>query len=278
MNGRVAVVTGGASGIGRAIGAELVSRGATVVLADVNAETAVLAAKQLTAAGPGTASAVALDVCDGAAVVQAYQRIREEHGRLDHAFNNAGIGVGGLAEELTLEHWDRTIDVNLRGVVHGVHAAYPIMLEQGFGHIVNTASLAGLVMPAIMTPYTATKHAVVGLSLALRAEGAARGVRVSALCPAFVDTPLLDNVNPGLPATSASGDTRARIRRVQRRIYPADLLARDVLAGMERNRALIIAPRQARVAAWLARHVPALAQAVNRREVAAYLRERPPVR
>lgn len=278
MNGRVAVVTGGASGIGRAIGAELVSRGATVVLADVNAEAAVLAAKQLTAAGPGTASAVALDVCDGTAVVQAYLRIREEHGRLDHAFNNAGIGVGGLAEELTLEHWDRTIDVNLRGVVHGVHAAYPIMLEQGFGHIVNTASLAGLVMPAMMTPYTATKHAVVGLSLALRAEGAARGVRVSALCPAFVDTPLLDNVNPGLPATSASGDTRARIRRVQRRIYPAGLLARDVLAGMERNRALIIAPRQARVVAWLARHVPALAQAVNRREVAAYLRERRPMR
>jgi short-subunit dehydrogenase len=110
----------------------------------------------------------------------------------------------------------------------------------------------------------------------LRAEGAARGVRVSALCPAFVDTPLLDNVNPGLPATSASTDTRARIRRVQPRIYPADRLARDVVAGMARNRALIIAPRRAIVAAWVARHLPSVALAVNRREVASYLRERRP--
>lgn len=274
MNGQVAVITGGASGIGLAIGAELVSRGATVVLADIDGEAATLAAATLAKAGPGTATALTLDVCDGPAVVRAYQAIHQEHGRLDLAFNNAGIGIGGLAEELTLGHWDRAIDVNLRGVVHGVHAAYPLMLEQGHGHIVNTASLAGLVMPAVMTPYTATKHAVVGLSLALRAEAAGRGVRVSALCPAFVDTPLLDNVNPGLPATSASADTRARIRRVQRRIYPADQLARDVVHGLARNRALIIAPRQARVLAWLARHLPAVAAAVNRREAEAYRRAR----
>lgn len=274
MSAKIAVITGGASGIGRAIGAELVSHGATVVLADIDGEAAALAAKRMTTAGSGRAMAVTLDVCDGPAVVETYQRIRDEHGRLDFAFNNAGIGVGGLVEELTLEHWDRTIDVNLRGVVHGVHAAYPIMLAQGSGHIVNTASLAGLVMPAVMTPYTATKHAVVGLSLALRAEGAARGVRVSALCPAFVETPLLDNINPGLPATPASRDPRPRIRRVQRRIYPADRLARDVVAGMARNRALIIAPRQAKVIAWFARHFPATALAVNRREVASYLRGR----
>lgn len=270
----VAVITGGASGIGRAIGAALVAEGASVVLADIDAEAGRLAARQLTEAGPGTARAVELDVTDGPAVLAAYRAVRDEHGRLDYAFNNAGIGVGGLAEELTLRHWDRTIDVNLRGVVHGVHAAYPIMLEQRRGHIVNTASLAGLVMPSVMTPYTATKHAVVGLSLALRAEGASRGVRVSALCPSFVDTPLLDNINPGLPPTAASSRTRERIRRVQRRLYPADELARDVLRGMARNRALIIAPRQARVAAWVARHVPALAMAVNKREARAYLRDR----
>jgi len=271
---RTAVVTGGASGIGRAIGAELVRRGATVVLADIDGDAAEHAAKQLTEAGPGRASAVRLDVTDGPAVVQAYRAVRDEHGRLDFAFNNAGIGIGGLAEELTLEHWDRCIDVNLRGVVHGVHAAYPIMLEQGHGHIVNTASLAGLVMPSVMTPYTATKHAVVGLSLALRAEGAGRGVRVSAVCPSFVDTPLLDNVNPGLPQTAASRQTRARVRRIQPRVYPADKLARDVLRGMAANRALIVAPAQARVIAWFARHLPSLALAVNRQQVRSYLRDR----
>jgi NAD(P)-dependent dehydrogenase (short-subunit alcohol dehydrogenase family) len=274
MNGKVAVITGGASGIGRAIGAELVAHGAVVVLADVNAEAAKLAAEQLTEAGPGRAQAIELDVTDGPAVVEAYRAVRNEHGRLDLAFNNAGIGVGGLAEELTLEHWDRTIDVNLRGVVHGVHAAYPIMLEQRDGHIVNTASLAGLVMPAIMTPYTATKHAVVALSMALRAEGASRGVRVSAVCPSFVETPLLENINPGLPPTRASRQSRSQIRRLQRRLYQPDRLARDVVRGIERNRALIIAPRQARVMAWAARHLPAAARAVSRREVGAYLRDR----
>lgn len=271
---KVAVITGGASGIGRAIGAELVSRGATVVLADIDADAAALAATRLTEAGPGIASALELDVTDGPAVVRAYRAVRDEHGRLDFAFNNAGIGVGGLAEELTLQHWDRTIDVNLRGVVHGVHAAYPLMLAQGHGHIVNTASLAGLVAPAVMTPYTATKHAVVGLSLALRAEGAARGVRVSALCPSFVETPLLDNINPGLPPTGASRSPRRQIRRVQPRTYPADRLARDVLRGMARNRALIVAPAHARIIAWVARHLPALALAANRRQVRAYLRDR----
>ena len=272
--GPVAVITGGASGIGLAIGAELVLRGATVVLADLDADAAELAAKQLSAAGPGTATAVELDVTDGPAVLRAYRAVRDEHGRLDFAFNNAGIGVGGLAEELTLEHWDRTIDVNLRGVVHGVHAAYPLMLAQGHGHIVNTASLAGLVAPAIMTPYTATKHAVVGLSLALRAERASRGVRVSALCPSFVQTPLLDNINPGLPPTTASRRSRARIRRLQPRIYPAERLARDVVRGMARNRALIIAPGHARVLARIARHLPAAALAMNRLAVRGYLRER----
>jgi len=271
MTGKVAVITGGASGIGRAIGAELVSRGATVVLADLDAGGAELAAKQLTAAGPGRATPLELDVTDGAAVLRAFREVHREHGRLDFAFNNAGIGVGGLAEELDLAHWDRTIDVNLRGVVHGVHAAYPLMLAQGHGHIVNTASLAGLVMPATMAPYTATKHAVVALSLALRAEGAARGVRVSALCPSFVDTPLLDNINPGLPPTRANDGSRARIRRVQPRLYPADRLAVDVVRGMARNRALIIAPATARALAWVARHLPAAAAAINRRQVRSYL-------
>ncbi|HEY0640867.1 MAG TPA: SDR family oxidoreductase [Pseudonocardiaceae bacterium] len=270
----VAVVTGGASGIGRAIGAALVRRGDTVVLADVNDEAAELAAKELSAAGPGVATALHLDVTDGPAVEAAYRAVHDEHGRLDLVFNNAGIGVGGLTEELTLEHWDRTIDVNLRGVVHGVHAAYPLMLRQGFGHIVNTASLAGLVAPPIMIPYTATKHAVVALSTALRAEGASRGVRVSAVCPAFVETPLLDNINPGLPPTRASARTREQIGRVQRHTYSPELLARDVLHGVERNQALIVAPRHARVMAFLARHLPAVAAAVARREVDAYLRKR----
>jgi len=169
-------------------------------------------------------------------------------------FNNAGIAVGGLVEEFTLDHWDRAIDVNLRGVIHGVHAAYPLMLAQGHGHIVNTASLAGLVPGPGLAPYDTVKHAVVGLSLSLRAEAAGRGVLVSAICPGFVDTPLLTRVNPGLPPTSAGLEVSGRVGK----LYPAGPLAQDVLRGIERNRALIVAPRSARVAWRMARYAPNL--------------------
>ena len=107
-------------------------------------------------------------------------------------FNNAGISIGGETEELTLDHWNSIIDVNIRGVVHGVHAAYPVMVRQGSGHIVNTASMGGLMAAGLLTSYVMTKHAVVGLSLALRSEAAAHGVGVTAVCPSAVDTPILD--------------------------------------------------------------------------------------
>ena len=94
-----------------------------------------------------------LDVRDAAAVADLVARWLAEHGQLDLMFNNAGIAVGGTVEEITLDHWDRVIDVNLRGVIHGVHAAYPVMLRQGNGHIVNTASLAGLVPGSGLAPY-----------------------------------------------------------------------------------------------------------------------------
>jgi len=243
----IAIVTGGASGIGRAIATALVLRGDTVIVADRDKEGAEHAAGRLSE--HGTAEAAELDVTDADAVAALYRDVRERHGRLDLVFNNAGIAVGGAAEELTLDHWNRTLDVNLRGVIHGVHAAYPILLEQGHGHILNTASLAGLVPAPMMLPYTTTKHAVVGLSLALRAEAAEHGVRVSAICPGFVDTPLLDNANPDLPETETGKNARESALRVQRKLYTPEALARDVLRGIAKNQALIVAPASAR-AAW----------------------------
>jgi NAD(P)-dependent dehydrogenase (short-subunit alcohol dehydrogenase family) len=251
---RTAIVTGGASGIGRALAAELLRHGLHVTIADL--KDAEKAAKEL-----GCAHA-ALDVADAAAVRELVTEVHTEHGRLDFLFNNAGIAVGGHAEELTLDHWNRAIDVNLRGVVHGVHAAYPLMIEQGFGHIVNTASLAGLAPAPMMLPYTASKHAVVGLSLGLRAEAAAHGVRVSVVCPGFVDTPLLDNANPGLPQTEVARQARTAAVKAQRRLYPAEALARDILRGLARDQALIVAPRRARLAWRLVRLSPSLAATV----------------
>ncbi len=259
---RIAIVTGGASGIGRALGAALVRRGDVVVLADVDGDAAAEVAERLRAAGPGTATAVAVDVREADAVAALVDGTAERHGRLDLLFNNAGLGIGGPAEELTLAHWARTLDVNLRGVVHGVQAAYPLMLRQGHGHIVNTASLAGLLPMPGSAPYGTTKWAVVGLSLSLRAEGAARGVRVSVVCPGGVDTPILDKGMPAdLPPVPGieTIDAREVVTRLSGgRLYSADALAADVLRGIDRNRPVIVAPRQARVMWRLMRLSPSL--------------------
>jgi NAD(P)-dependent dehydrogenase (short-subunit alcohol dehydrogenase family) len=167
--------------------------------------------------------------------------------------NNAGVspapGDGGL---WPVEEWHRVVGVNLMGVVHGVNAAYPRMRARGSGVILNTASLAGLVPGAGLGPYGATKHAVVGLSLGLRADAAPYGVRVTALCPGWVDTPMLDSVGPdGRPvredlAEFGIGDP----------VPPAEVAA-AALDGLRRNLPLVVVPKGARQAWWAQRFAPA---------------------
>ncbi len=231
---KVSIVTGGASGIGRAIAVELIARGSHVVLADVDGEAAVRAASEL---GP-QASAATLDVVDAAAVTALVERVVADHGRLDVMVNNAGIAIGGLLEELDERHWTKALDVNLRGVINGVTAAYEVMRAQGSGHILNTASLAGLIPAPAMLPYTTTKHAVVGLSTALRAEAASLGVRVSVLCPGFVDTPLLDDIYEA-PASFGGSSVRSRVRLLQPRFLTAELTAKRAVDGLAANKAVI---------------------------------------
>jgi NAD(P)-dependent dehydrogenase (short-subunit alcohol dehydrogenase family) len=247
FQGKVAIVTGAASGIGNALSNALARRGAVVVLADIDEAGVKAAADALTGAG-ALVSGVALDVADADAVASLVERTAEEHGHLDFMFNNAGIGIVGPVRELTLAHWNRAIDVNLRGVVHGVVAAYPVMIRQGHGHIVNTASLAGLLPSPMLTPYGMTKHGVVGLSESLRMEGADLGVRVSVVCPGVIDTPLLDKGNPpDLPPVTAMPSARRLLTKMIGGPYPAASLAGDVLDGVARNRPIIVTPRHARI-------------------------------
>ncbi|HLX87026.1 MAG TPA: SDR family oxidoreductase [Acidimicrobiales bacterium] len=258
--GSTAIVTGAASGIGRALATALVERGAHVVLADIDDVGVKAAAEELAGRG-GKVTPVVLDVTDAAAFAALVAQAADESGRVDLLFNNAGIGVGGPVRDMTTAHFDRVIDVNLRGVVHGVMAAYPRMCDQGSGHIVNTASLAGLISSPMLTPYGAAKHAVVGLSTSLRAEAAAHGVRVSVICPGVIDTPLLDKGNPAdLPGGVEFPNGRKLLTKSIGRAYPADLLARDVLDGVRRNRAFIVTPRHARMAWRIHRAAPELFQ------------------
>jgi len=248
FEGKVAIVTGAASGIGNALAVALARRGATVVLADLDEAGAKSSADAIGAGPPGRVSGVRLDVTDADAFAELVERVSSEHGHLDLLFNNAGIGVSGEVSDLSLSHWYRVIDVNLRGVVHGVAAAYPKMVRQGFGHIVNTASLAGLIPAPLLTPYAMTKHGVVGLSTSLRAEAARHGVRVSVVCPGVIDTPLLDKPNPDdLPVPSSQPNGRQMLTKTIGKAYPPASLAEDVLSGVARNKPFIVSPRHARI-------------------------------
>ena len=189
-SGKIAFVTGGASGMGAALATKLVDERAEVWIADRQVGPAQELAQRLNSRG-GKAHAIELDVRSYPSFERAVAEALAQSGRIDYLFDNAGIGVGGEVDSYTLDDWNDVFDVNLRGVVHGIHAVYPIMIGQHFGHIVNTASMAGLVTTAGQASYSATKHAVVAISKSLRVEAERHGVQVSVLCPGVIRTPIL---------------------------------------------------------------------------------------
>jgi len=250
---KVAIVTGGASGIGRALCEELGRRGASMVaVADINSDGAKQVASSVTAAG-GLAREAQLDVSRADHVQKLVAETVSEHGRLDYMFNNAGIAMCGEVRDMDVKHWQRIVDINLWGVIHGTTAAYRVMTRQGFGHIVNTASLGGLIPEPMATAYVTTKHAVVGLSTSLRAEGAELGVKVSVVCPGFVKTGALDTATYiGVKREDAisemSGMGMADVTKC----------VRVILRGVERNRAIITDTGVTRVLWWLYRLNPGI--------------------
>ena len=162
--GAIAVVTGGASGIGLAMCRRLAELGATVVVADINREAGEVAAASL------GGEFLLVDVADAASVQAMVDEAVKRHGQIDYLFNNAGIAIVGSVRDTPVSDWYRVFDINVRGVVHGIDAVYPLFIKQGFGHIVNTASIAGLIPCPGLVAYSASKHAVVGMSTGLRAE------------------------------------------------------------------------------------------------------------
>jgi NAD(P)-dependent dehydrogenase (short-subunit alcohol dehydrogenase family) len=263
----VAVVTGAASGLGRALSEELGRRGAVVLVSDLDEAGARAVAEGISAAG-GRAFAAALDVRDAEAVQKLITETAAAHGRLDYVFNNAGLAVSGEVRDLGLEHWHKVLDVNLWGVIHGVHAAYPLMVEQRSGHIVNIASLAGLVGFPSSIPYVASKSAVVGLSLSLRTEGEALGVKVTAVCPGFVQTAIFDS------GTYVRSQMKDVVRLVPFKMMPAPAAAEAILRGVSRNQAVIVFPFYARFLWWLTRIHSSLASPIHRKAIGGFRKRR----
>jgi len=263
----VAVVTGGASGLGRALSEELGRRGARVVVTDLQDEGARAVAEGIVNAG-GRATASALDVRDAAAFERLLDDTLAAHGRLDYLFNNAGLAAVGEAQDLSLAIWHRVLDVNLWGVIHGATAAYARMVRQRSGHIVNIASLAGLAGAALSAPYSASKFGVVGLSLTLRAEGADLGVKVSAVCPAYIQTGIFDN------STYVGATQKGMIALIPFKFMDVNVAVRNLLQGVEKNRPLIVFPFYARLVWWLSRLRPQIVVDVNRKTARAFRRRK----
>ena len=194
LRDKVAVVTGAASGIGLAVSRRLAGEGMRLVLADIEEAPLEKAAAQLAERGADVLPVVT-DVSASASVDALRDRAVERFGTVHLVHNNAGVGTGGLMWEVSESDWQWVLGANLWGVVHGIRAFVPLLVEQGEGHVVNTASLAGLVSTPFMGPYNATKHAVVTISETLAKDLRAVGspVGVSVLCPGFVRTGIGDS-------------------------------------------------------------------------------------
>ena len=224
FEGKIAIVTGGTSGIGYAVSKELLKRGAYVWVIGSRQESIEKSKQSL--GEYQNARFAAVDVTNAEAVQEMVDNCVKEFGRLDYLFNNAGVGMMGQSEDMTLDIWKKVVDVNLWGVIYGVHAALPVMLKQGSGHIVNTSSIAGLISRPYRAVYTATKHAVKGMTESMMYEhlGRGTGIQFSTVCPGNVVTKIFDGIE--IPKDAVSIDKATDI----------------ILNGVENKEGMIVFP------------------------------------
>ena len=262
LQGKVAVVTGAGSGIGRSTALLLARNGAKVHVADIDAERAREVVREIEAAG-GNASAHALDVSDPTAVDAFAEAVFAADGRVDILHNNAGIGHVANIEATTVEDWQRVIGVNLLGVAYGIQAFVPRMLAQGRpASVINTASQAGINPAPKMAPYVSSKYGVVGMTESLNAELSRRGIRFSAICPGIIDTNIV-------ATATMRGELAAKQRKLTdfyatKGVSP-DEVADAVLRAIEKHTLIVPVPRrQVLVPYLLHRLSPNLMQPIAR--------------
>ena len=263
-NHKVAIVTGGAAGIGRALCEQLASDSIRVVIADIDLKAAQEVVSVIGKKG-GHIEAKRVDVANTSEVETLVSDVIATHGRLDFIFNNAAVAAVGEARDGNVDDFRRVVDVNLFGVVHGSIAAYRAMLRQGFGHIVNISSVTGLMPTPTLSAYSTTKWAIIGFSTALRAEATGLGVKVSVACPGLVRTNIGDR---NMYWNVRKEDHLANLP--WRWAIEPEQAATAILRGMTRNKSIIVFPFSARVAWWLYRVYPGIFNPMLQRMVRSF--------
>lgn len=265
LSGKKCLITGAASGIGRALAQAAARRGAVLFLTDVNAAGLDTAVAEVRAAGGAVAWTAALDVADYAAVCRAADEIHAAHGSLDVLMNVAGIAVWGTVERLRHAQWRRAIEVNLMGPIHVMECFLPAMIASGRGgHLVNVSSAAGLFGLPWHAPYSASKFGLRGVSEVLRFDLERHGIGVTLVCPGGVDTGLvhtveIEGVDPNDPRLSKLK------RRFQQRAVTPQRAAAAILKGIERKRYLVFTSFDVRLGWWAQRWFPPAYEFVMRR-------------
>ncbi len=265
LKGRRCLITGAASGIGRATALAAAARGADLYLTDLAADKLDEVAEEIRRAGGTVSHAQAADVADHEAIVALAAEIHAAHGPMDVVMNVAGIATWGTIDRLEHHHWQRVVDVNLMGPISVLGQFLPAMIEAGRGgHVVNVSSAAGLLGLPWHAPYSATKFGLRGVSEVLRFDLARHGIGVSLVCPGGVKTPLVNTVTI-VGVDRERPEVQRMIERFERHAKSPDHVAAKILAGVERGRYLVFTSLDIRAAFWAQRFCPPLYRLAMRR-------------
>jgi NAD(P)-dependent dehydrogenase (short-subunit alcohol dehydrogenase family) len=248
--GKRVIITGAGSGLGRALAIEFAQLQWNVAIADINDARAQETLALIKSFGKNVI-AMQCDVRSSESIEKVVQKVKDEWGGLDIMVNNAGVSAGGFMEKISLSDWDWILSINLKGVIHGCRAVIPLFKEQRSGYIVNVASVCGLISFAEMSSYNLTKAATISLSETIKMELSPFGVGVSAVCPAFFKTNLMDQFH-----TPDERQRKLAQRFFDKSHMSAERVAHHIIKSISRNRFYVIAQIDGKLLWWLKRNTP----------------------